>query len=76
MIRFIKVNCELPSGVTTYGKSKWISVGHCDSIGCFSHQVPYEDNVLPQIQSLIDTSSSCSQSITFKCKLAAWKVSK
>ena len=57
------------------GKKQEIQVQHCASNLCFEEDVAY-DIPMSQLQSLINSSISCSQEITLKCLLAPTEVKK
>ena len=57
------------------GKTQEIQVQHCSSNLCFEEDVAY-DIPTTQLQSLINSSTSCSQEITLKCLLAPTEVKK
>ena len=68
----MKAQCDLPTGITKVGKSQTFNVTNCDGDHCLDQNIAYE--ALPQIIALMESSSSCSQSIDFQCYSAPLKV--
>ena len=69
----MRAQCVLPSGITKVGKSQTFNVTNCDGMHCLNQDIIYEP-ALQQIIALMESSSSCSQSIDFQCFLAPLKV--
>ena len=70
----MRAQCDLPSGVTKVGKSQTFNVTNCNGNHCLNQGIVYEPD-LHQIIALMESSSSCSQSIDFQCFSAPLKVS-
>ena len=68
----MKAQCDLPTGITKVGKSQTFNVTNCDGDHCLDQNISYE--ALSQIIALMESSSSCSQSIDFQCYSAPLKV--
>ena len=69
----MRAHCDLPSGITQVGVSQTIVVTKCDGNQCFKQDIVYEA-AMPQILALMESSSSCSQTIDFQCFSAPLKV--
>ena len=69
----MRAHCTLPSGITQVGESQTIVAAKCDGNLCFKQDVVYEA-AMPQILALMESSSSCSQTIDFQCLSAPLKV--
>ena len=69
----MRAQCVLPSGITKVGKSQTFSVTNCDGNNCLNQDIVYEPD-LDQIIAMMESSSSCSQSIDFQCYSAPLKV--
>ena len=69
----MRAQCVLPSGITKVGQSQTFNVTNCNENHCLNQNVVYEA-ALPQIIALMESSSSCSQSIDFQCYSAPLKV--
>ena len=65
--------CVLPSGITKVGEIQTVDVTNCNGNHCFEKDVIYEA-ASPQILALVESSSSCSQSIDFQCFSAPLEV--
>ena len=63
----IKAHCSLPDGVTKIGNELEIEVSHCDSQGCFTHEINYDSVTIEQIIALMQSSTECYQKIEFHC---------
>ena len=69
----MRAQCLLPTGITKVGATQTVNVTNCEGNLCFKQDIVYEA-ALPQIIALIQSSSSCSQSIDFQCFSAPLKV--
>ena len=69
----MRVQCELPEGLTIIGEPQKIKVGKCNGIRCFQQDLEY-DMSDENLKSLIDGSDSCSQEFIFKCYSATTQV--
>ena len=69
----MKAQCESPTGITKVGQSQTFNVTNCDGDHCLDQNIVYEA-ALPQMIALMESSSSCSQSIDFQCYSAPLKV--
>ena len=63
----IKAHCSLPDGLTKIGEEVEIELSHCDSTGCFAHEINYDSVTIEQIIALIQSSTECYQKIEFHC---------
>ena len=63
----IKAHCSLPDGLTKIHDELEIEVSHCDSQGCFTHDIDYDSVTIEQIIALIQSSTECYQKIEFHC---------
>ena len=70
----MRAQCVLPSGMTKVGETQTVDVTNCNGNHCFKKEIIY-DAATPQILALVESSSSCSQSIDFQCYSAPIKVS-
>ena len=57
------------------GEDQVIAIDHCATSLCFTKTIQYEAPI-EQIQALLKSPSTCTQTITWKCLLAPLKVSK
>jgi len=62
----IRAQCDLPSGITKVGETQIVNVTNCNENLCFKEDIVYEAP-MPQIIALLESSSSCSQTIDFQC---------
>ena len=69
----MRVQCVLPSGITKVGETQTVDVINCNGNHCFQEDIGYEAT-MPQIIALLESSSSCSQTIDFQCFSAPLKV--
>ena len=69
----MRAQCVLPSGITQVGETQTVDVTNCDGNHCFQEDIHYEA-AMPQIIALLESSSSCSQTIDFQCFSAPLKV--
>ena len=68
-----KAWCELPEGTTHIGTNVTVEVEHCTGKGCYEKLLEY-DIQADQLESLIESSPDCSQSLTFECLSSPIKV--
>ena len=71
----IVVNCDFYTNATKVGDAKMINFQDCDTNACDEQKVIENEEILPQVLALIDSSASCSQTIQFDCILAPLHVS-
>ena len=69
----MRAQCVLPSGITKVGETQTVDVINCNGNHCFQEDIGYEA-AMPQIIALLESSSSCSQTIDFQCFSAPLKV--
>ena len=69
----VKAFCSFPSKNVTFGEEKHVNITNCDGADCFQSDFDIDSSTLNQIQSVIETSISCSQKWLFKCKSASLK---
>ena len=69
----MRAQCSLPSGITKVGQSQTFNVTSCNENQCLNQDIVYE-GALHQIIALMESSSSCSQSIDFQCFSAPLQV--
>ena len=65
--------CDLESGMTKIGETTIVNVTNCNENLCFKEDIVYEAP-MPQIVALLESSTSCRQTIEFKCFSAPLKV--
>ena len=65
-----QVHCDFKSGITeiTHNRQEKTIIPHCSGDRCYQLRVRYPSSIR-QIRTLIELSDSCSQEITFECKL-------
>ena len=69
----MKAQCDLQSGSTKVGETQTVDVTNCDGNHCFQEDIVYEA-AMPQIIALLESSSSCSQTVDFQCFSAPLQV--
>ena len=69
----MRAQCLLPSGSTEVGDTQSVDVTNCDGSHCFQEDIVYEA-AMPQIIALLESSSSCSQTVDFQCFSAPLQV--
>ena len=69
----MRAQCVLPSGNIKVGETQTVDVINCNGNHCFQEDIGYEA-AMPQIIALLESSSSCSQTIDFQCFSAPLKV--
>ena len=69
----INVFCQLPEGLTRIGEPVEATLENCNQPGCFEFDIDYNVS-MTQIATMIQKSSTCSQSIEFNCFSAPLKV--
>ena len=67
----IQVFCDFTKGTTEvrHDKEFMLKIDHCDQPGCAEYEIIYNGH-MEQIQSLIDLSEACTQSLNYGCYLA------
>ena len=71
----IIVNCDFYTNATKVGDAKTINFQDCDTNACDEQKIIANEEYLPQLLALINSSASCSQTIQFDCILAPLQVS-
>ena len=71
----IIVNCDFYTNATKVGEAETINFQDCDTNACDEQKVIADEETLPQLLALINSSASCSQTIQFDCILAPLHVS-
>ena len=71
----IIVNCDFYTNATKVGEAKTINFQDCDTNACDEQKIITDDETLPQLLALMNSSLSCSQTIQFDCILAPLHVS-
>ena len=71
----ITVECDFSTNATKVGAAKTINFQNCDSNACDEQKIISDEETLPQLLALINSSASCSQTIQFDCILAPLHVS-
>ena len=66
----IIVNCDFYTNATKVGDAKTINFQDCDTNACDEQKIITNEETLPQLLALINSSASCSQIIQFDCILA------
>ena len=69
----MRAQCVLPSGITKVGDTQTVDVTNCDGRLCFQEDIVYKA-AMPQIIALLESSSSCSQTVDFQCFSAPLQV--
>ena len=71
----ITVECDFSTNATKVGVAKTINFRNCDSNACDEQKIIADEETLPQLLALINSSASCSQTIQFDCILTPLHVS-
>ena len=71
----ITVECDFSTNATKVGVAKTINFRNCDSNACDEQKITADEETLPQLLALMNSSASCSQTIQFDCILAPLHVS-
>ena len=71
----ITVECDFSTNATQVGVAKTINFQNCDSNACDEQKIIADEETLPQLLALMNSSASCSQTIQFDCVLAPLHVS-
>ena len=66
----ITVECDFSTNATKVGVAKTINFRNCDSNACDEQKIMADEENLPQLLALMNSSASCSQTIQFDCILA------
>ena len=66
----ITVECDFSTNATKVGVAKTINFRNCDSNACDEQKIMADEETLPQLLALMNSSASCSQTIQFDCILA------
>ena len=71
----IIVDCDFYTNATKVGEAKMINFQDCGTNACDEQKIIADEETLPQLLALINSSASCSQTIQFDCILAPLQVS-